>query len=124
MNVHNCGSELVEETVHEFDKESKFFVVLDDGSAFKFDATDGLLELMVEISGSEIDLIINGSAKNLVRWDFIVVFGGSDGKQRSLMMIDGDVALRCSTITWLTSGLLFGTFTELLFDIVAFDVLL
>lgn len=67
MNVHNCGSKLVEVTVHEFDKESKFFVVLDDDSAFKFDATDGLLELMVEISGSEIDLIINGSAENLVR---------------------------------------------------------
>jgi hypothetical protein len=67
MNVHNCGSELVEETVHEFDKESKFFVILNDGSAFEFDVTDGLLELMVEISGSEIDLIINGSAKNLVR---------------------------------------------------------
>lgn len=40
------------------------------------------------------------------------------------MMIDGDAALRCSTITRLTSGLLFVTFTELLFDIVAFDVLL
>jgi hypothetical protein len=40
------------------------------------------------------------------------------------MMIYGDVALRCSTITRLTSGLLFGTLTELFFDIVAFDVLL
>jgi hypothetical protein len=40
------------------------------------------------------------------------------------MMIDRDVALRCSTITRLTSGLLFGTLTELFFDIVAFDVLL
>ena len=67
MNLHDCGPELIDETVDEFDKEGKMFVVLDDGSAFELDVTDGLLKLIVEVSGPEIDLIVNGSGKNLMR---------------------------------------------------------
>ena len=38
--------------------------------------------------------------------------------------MDGNVALGGGAITGFTSGLFYGTLAELLFDIVAFDVLL
>ena len=50
-----------------FRKKRKVLVIFYYGSAIELYFVDGLLQLIVKISGSVINLVVNGAVDNLVR---------------------------------------------------------